>query len=130
MQRFSKKRQAILDCLCNTSMHPTAEWIYQQLRTSLPGLSLATVYRNLTQLKEAGLVRSVGIIDGHEHFDGNLSPHAHILCKNCGRIFDVMDDEIMRGLIARAQESSDFLISDVSLRFTGLCPECRKAENQ
>ena len=55
MQRFSKKRAAIYDCLCGTKTHPSADWIYQQLLPEFPDLSLATVYRNLAQLKEAGI---------------------------------------------------------------------------
>ena len=53
IQRFSKKRQAIYDCLAGTTSHPTADWIYHQLHADYPDLSLGTVYRNLTQLKDA-----------------------------------------------------------------------------
>ena len=31
-QRFSKKRQAILDVLASTTSHPSAEWVYMQLK--------------------------------------------------------------------------------------------------
>ena len=47
-RKNSKKRAAILACLQNTKTHPTAEWIYQQLKPQIPDLSLGTVYRNLS----------------------------------------------------------------------------------
>ena len=49
-RKRSKKRDAILSCLCNTDTHPSAEWIYHQLKPQIPDLSLATVYRNLASI--------------------------------------------------------------------------------
>lgn len=46
-RKRSKKRDAILSCLCSTDTHPSAEWIYHRLKPQIPDLSLATVYRNL-----------------------------------------------------------------------------------
>ena len=82
IQRFSKKRQAIYDCLRSTTSHPTADWIYHQLHPDFPDLSLGTVYRNLSQLKNAGLIQSVGVVAGQERFDANISPHTHLICKD------------------------------------------------
>ena len=76
MERYSKKREAILDCLRSTDSHPTAEWIYAQLKGEYPDLSLATVYRNLAQLKSSGIIRSVGVVAGLPRFA--LAPQAHL----------------------------------------------------
>ena len=46
-QNFSRKRQAILEVLRSTKIHPTAEWVHQTLKSDYPDLSLGTVYRNL-----------------------------------------------------------------------------------
>ena len=46
-QNFSKKRQAILEVIRGTDIHPTAEWVYQTLKSEYPDLSLGTVYRNI-----------------------------------------------------------------------------------
>jgi Fur family peroxide stress response transcriptional regulator len=126
MQRFSKKRQAVYDCLCGTTTHPTADWIYQQLHPTYPDLSLGTVYRNLSQLKEAGLICSVGSVKGQERFDGNVSPHAHLICQGCGAVVDVMDVKPPKSLISAAQTSTGCLVTGMELRFTGLCPNCAK----
>ena len=56
MQRHSKQRDAVLANLCSRCDHPTAEDIYFSLKSSMPALSLATVYRNLAALESAGKI--------------------------------------------------------------------------
>lgn len=126
IQRFSKKRQAIYDCLCATHSHPTADWIYQQLHPQYPDLSLGTVYRNLSQLKEAGLIQSVGVVNGQERFDADVSSHPHLVCTDCGSVAD-LKLELPKSLLADAEEQSGFLLTGVSLRLQGQCPGCRKS---
>lgn len=88
-QRFSKKREAIYTCLCSTDSHPTADWIYHQLLPSYPDLSLATVYRNLSQMKDAGLIQSVGVVAGQERFDATVQSHTHFVCTQCNAVLDL-----------------------------------------
>lgn len=126
MQRYSKKRQAILDYMRSTNCHPTAEWIYEHLREVYPDLSLATVYRNLNQLKEAGLVRSMGVLNDHEHFDAKMEPHSHAVCTGCGAIVDLDDMKVSQEMICEVESAVGYRIADVSLQFTGLCRECLK----
>lgn len=128
IQRFSKKRQAIYDCLSATTSHPTADWIYHQLHGDYPDLSLGTVYRNLAQLKSAGLIQSVGVINGQEHFDANVSPHTHLICKRCGTVRDLFEVSLPSAITDTAEAVSGYRITGVSLRFTGLCPACQKAQ--
>ena len=68
-KRFSRKRQSIIECLRSTKEHPSAEWIYNKLKPVYPDLSLATVYRNLKELKEDGAIRSVGVDADNERFE-------------------------------------------------------------
>ena len=124
MERFSKKRQAILECLSGTTSHPTADWIYSQLKPLYHDLSLATVYRNLSRLKEAGLVRSVGIIDGQEHFDAAVHSHPHAVCRSCGAIVDIDGLVVPPELTAAAQAATGFTISNAELMFSGICEKC------
>ena len=62
--RYSKKREAILAALQGTNCHPSAEWLYRQLKPRHPDLSLGTVYRNLAFFQERGMVQSVGVVQG------------------------------------------------------------------
>lgn len=129
MQRYSKKRQAVLDCLRSTTSHPTAEWIYNRLRPDYPDLSLATVYRNLGQMKDAGLILSVGTVQGQERFDGNTTPHTHAVCTCCGLVTDIMDIPVPTELVSRVERSLDFSVTGMSLLFSGECRECQNRKN-
>ena len=123
MQRFSKNRQAILLCLRSTKTHPTAGWIYEQLKPDHPELSLGTVYRNLSQMKEAGLIRSVGVIAGEEHFDGTVQPHHHAVCICCGKVIDMGEFPGTEEIFSRIRAETGFDIAELQL--SGICPECR-----
>jgi len=52
MTKKSKQREVILRVLKRTSSHPTADWVYEQVRKEIPNISLGTVYRNLKSLKQ------------------------------------------------------------------------------
>lgn len=125
MERFSAKREAILKCLQGTDSHPTAEWLYQRLKPTYPGLSLGTVYRNLCQLKEAGLILSIGVQAGEEHFDGNPLPHPHVVCTRCGKVADLDAALPLQDIFKQAEAASGFKVA--SARLMGLCPDCAEA---
>ena len=126
MKRYSEKRQAILECLVNTKTHPTAEWIYESLKPEYPRLSIATVYRNLAEMKKEGIIRSVGIVDGFERLDGTTAPHTHAVCSVCGKVIDVMDAPLPHELCESVEKLTGYKIERADLRFLGICEECRK----
>ena len=72
--RHSPKRDAILQCLRSTTCHPSAEWVYSQLKPRIPDLSLATVYRNLARFRAEGAVQVIGCVDGEDRYDGDTAP--------------------------------------------------------
>lgn len=127
MQRYSKNREAILSCLRGTKSHPTAEWIYTQLKPEYPDLSLATVYRNLALLKDNGVIRSVGVVDGQERFDATTELHPHAFCSRCGAVIDLPHvAAIPQAAINAVEEETGFAVAEAVLQFTGLCAECAK----
>ena len=88
MKNYSRQRETILQVLYSTDTHPTASAVYNEVRKVIPNISLGTVYRNLAALSEEGVILSLSVGDGYEHFDGNSAPHAHLHCKRCGKIYD------------------------------------------
>lgn len=124
MERFSRKRQSILDCLRSTTEHPGADWIYERLKPSYPHLSLATVYRNLNQLKEEGLIRSVGIVNGQERFDAVTAPHTHAICTKCGRVIDIAGIPVPLDLAEEVRRLTGYSVTGADLQFTGICAAC------
>lgn len=125
-QKHSAKRDAILDCIRGTTSHPSAEWVYQKLKPTIPDLSLATVYRNLRRFRQEGLVASAGTVRGLERFDGNTAPHAHFVCDGCGCVLDLPEVSLPGGLQAAAESTLSCVVSGAALTLTGLCAGCRK----
>ena len=129
-QKNFRKRNAIYDCLCQSKAHPSAETIYTQLKPQIPDLSLATVYRNLNLFKQQGLVISVATVGGVERFDGNVEPHVHFICTDCGAVIDLENMTVPHSLSATAEQSIGGRIAECQLSFTGTCRNCiNKIEN-
>ena len=125
-EKFSRKREALYNALRATTVHPTAEWLCAALRPEYPDLSLGTVYRNLKKFCAEGKARSVGVINGQEHFDANVSPHTHLICRSCGTVRDLFEINVSDEIAQQAADVSGYQITGVSLRLMGLCPSCRK----
>ena len=129
MERTSKhfrKRDAILQCVRSTTTHPSAEWVFENVRTEVPDISLATVYRNLSLFKDQGLIASLGTVKGIERFDGNTEPHVHFICTGCGAVVDLPEISVPQELNEAVSRSSGGRVDNCQLSFTGLCGECRK----
>ena len=105
MKNYSRQREAIINVLRSTDTHPTAGWIYEKVREEIPNISLGTVYRNLSALSEAGEILSINVGDGYEHFDGDISPHLHLYCRECEKIFD---QRLKSDYIQRVAKESGF----------------------
>ena len=128
-RKHSKKRDAILACIRQTKCHPTADWIYQQLKPEIPDLSLGTVYRNIAMFREEGTIQSIGVVNGLEHFDGTTEPHTHFICTGCGRVLDLEGITLPQEAVEQAGHCSGGIISSFQLQFTGLCADCKTKVN-
>jgi Fur family transcriptional regulator, peroxide stress response regulator len=124
MLKRSRQKETILKVLRNTSSHPNADWVFDQVRREIPNVSLATIYRNLRLLKEAGYIQLVDISGEPGRFDGNISTHYHCRCGKCGRIID-LDEPINRSIEERVARRTGFKVTGHRLEVTGLCPECQ-----
>ena len=119
MERFSRKREAILALLRSTDTHPSAQWIYEKLKPEFPDLSLGTVYRNLAAFLDAGEVCAVGEVNGQARFDGDTSEHVHFICDRCGGVFDLPE---LTPPVTDAP--AGYTVRRTELTFRGVCPKC------
>ena len=122
--KYSKQREALLTLLRSTRSHPSADWLYENLRKEFPNISLGTVYRNLSLLEEIGEIIKISTGVGPDHYDYNTAPHYHFICRGCGRVMDI-DLDFADELMTQVQESTDLAIESCSVSFTGLCPDCK-----
>lgn len=123
MRRRSKKRDAVYEAVVSTREHPTAAQIYERVRESDKSISLGTVYRNLVQLEESGLIRSVAHTAGYMRYDTAEREHDHFICAGCGRIIDIERDKDTDGMLKALSARLGTSISTLTLN--GLCPECK-----
>ena len=89
--RYSHQRELIIKILKGRKDHPTADMIYQSAREAEPSISLGTVYRNLKQLSDEGVILTLETVDKKLHYDGDTSRHSHFICENCGNIVDLFE---------------------------------------
>ena len=122
MKNYSRQREAILKVLGSTTTHPTAAWIYEKVREEIPNISLGTVYRNLAQLSEEGIIRKIPVGDNHEHFDGDTTQHSHFFCKDCEKITDIfIDTEDSR---KQVEAETGSRVDSGTYTFFGVCKAC------
>jgi Fur family ferric uptake transcriptional regulator len=120
-------RLKVLEMLGATdARHLTAEEVYRLLIERHEEISLATVYRVLTQFVDAGLVERHRFEDGQAVFELNHGHHHdHIICQQCGRVEEFYDATIEQHQQSIAKQKG-FSIEDHTLTIYGRCikPEC------
>ena len=123
--RETKQRRIVYETVKSTHSHPTADWVFEEVRRRLPKVSLGTVYRNLGVLKEEGLVREIYGNDRRAHYDADTSKHAHFICSACDQITDVrgvrqVDWRTMKDLVGCEVDGQEVV-------FTGRCAGCSQS---
>jgi Fe2+ or Zn2+ uptake regulation protein len=123
-ERQSRQRDVVLEVVRSTMDHPTADWVFRQARRRLPRISLATVYRNLKQLAQAGAIREIHAGGQTARFDGNTGRHYHIRCLGCGKVNDLAVSVDTR-LENEASRATNYRILGHQVEIHGLCPACQ-----
>ncbi len=124
----SRQREAILEIVQGTKSHPTADWVYAEVRKLIPNISLGTVYRNLSMLSKMGTIQKLNIGTSVEHFDGNPMPHYHVCCSICGRIDDI-EEAAPIDINKWAAERFNGEIYEHYTMFVGKCSQCKNVKN-
>ncbi len=122
--RQSKQRNRILELLRSTDSHPTADWLYKQIKKEFPRLSLGTIYRNLSILIDQGLVKKIHFGSTFDRFEANTKPHYHLICESCGKILD-FKMSIYDNLNKQAKQQTNFTIHYHKIEFFGMCEDCK-----
>ena len=108
--------------------HLGAEDVYRALLQSGEDVGLATVYRVLTQFEAAGLVSRHHFEEGHSVYELNQGEHHdHILCVECGRV-DEFVDEVIEKRQREIAEAAGYRITDHCLYIYGVCRDCREGK--
>ena len=123
--KLTPQRLAIIKILSKSEDHPSVEDIYDQIQRYFPGVSQATVYRNIMLIKSLGEVLELGFADGSNRYDGRKPyPHPHIVCIKCKKVLDP-DLASLKDMTKEIAEESGFEVITYRLDFFGICPKCR-----
>ena len=120
--KITSPRIAILKILENNYDHPSAEGIFHELKPSHPTLSIATVYNTARLLAKGSMLRVLSIDERKVCFDPNTALHAHFLCRQCKKLFDVGTAfDVMSAFVSTGGVSS---VEGAEAFFYGLCSKC------
>jgi Fur family transcriptional regulator, ferric uptake regulator len=123
--RITPQREMILDALAHGSGHMTAEEIYAQVKEHTRVINIATVYRTLDMLVEAGLASRANLWDGRLVYATSLhGPHLHLVCRSCGSTVDA-DSGLLSPFVEQVKDQYHFLADWQHLSLQGTCQDCQ-----
>ncbi|MBP9615613.1 MAG: transcriptional repressor [Aliarcobacter sp.] len=126
--KYTDQREIVLSVLLNAEDHLTAEEVYNEIKKEHTdsNIGIATVYRALSFLEEVDLITSIAFgTDGKKYESNAKSHHDHLICTNCGKIIEFMDDEIEKRQDKIAKKNK-FKITSHSMQLYGTCETCQE----
>jgi len=121
MQRKTDQREAIKQIMRETERPLTPHEVLEAAQSLVPGMGIATVYRNLKALQETSFLRTVELPGEPARYElAGLAHHHHFHCDGCARVFDMPG---CPGDLERAVPDS-FRIRNHEILYYGWCPEC------
>src|SRR3989440_5638889 len=119
--RCTPQRFAVIAFLMEPTAHPTAAEIFEAVNRLDPRSSRATIYNNLRDLVQAGLLREVAMEGRAVRFDAKGMRHHHFICDRCGNVEDVDWYDVPRPAAASLGKR---VLRECELIFRGLCAKC------
>jgi Fur family transcriptional regulator, peroxide stress response regulator len=119
--RCTPQRYAVMKFLMRHTGHPTAAEIFEAVNRVDPRSSRATIYNNLSDLVQAGLVREVAVEGRAARFDAKGTRHHHFICDRCGSVEDMEWYDVPRPATSSLGKR---ILRECELIFRGLCTKC------
>lgn len=124
MERNTRQRTAIREAIVKAARPLLPQEVLDAAQADAPGLSMATVYRNLKALLDDGELRAVLLPGENPRYEtAGHGHHHHFQCTNCQRVFEV---HACPGDLASLAPPG-FTVEDHDLTLYGRCGECAPA---
>ena len=118
------QRIAIMKYLMEHRTHPTVDEIYTALSPTIPTLSKTTVYNTLKILSEQGAAQTLTIDERNTCYDADTTPHAHFLCKRCGKVYDLACNDTVRQVVDTNMDGHE--VQEIHYYYKGICKQCKE----
>ena len=120
------QRIAVLEEIVKYDGHCSSEDIYMAVKISKSYVSRATVYRTLEILVKNNFIRKLNLGDGRSRYEIKINSqhHDHLICNECGKIFEFVDLEIEK-LQIEVAKSYGFALKRHIHQLFGICSKCQ-----
>jgi len=128
-QRFTDQQRDLIRFIFSQHDHFDANQLIREVDRAELDISRPTIYRTLTKLVDAGLLRriEVGTRTVYEH-DYGYPQHEHLVCERCDKMFEFQSEAILNDL-REVCARQGFQMGGHTLVVRGVCAECNKARN-
>ncbi len=126
-QRFTDQQRELLEHVFARHSHFDAEQLIENLKAAGKAVSRATIYRTLSKLVDAGLLRRIelGSRTVFDH-DYGYPAHDHLVCEECGEMTE-FQSENLDAVLREIAGQHNFRTNGHSLVIRGVCTECNTA---
>lgn len=124
--KYTEQREIVLQILLKSKEHLSAEEVYNKIKDEYPdsNIGIATVYRALGFLEGVNLITSLTFGNDSKKYESNAKEHHdHLICTNCGKIIEFVDEDIEK-LQEEVAKKKGFSITNHSMQLYGLCEDC------
>ncbi len=121
--KVTPQRVAIVDELYING-HMNIDELYKKLLDRFPSVSLATIYKNVNSMLEKTFLSEVKIPNAKSVYELVKTEHAHLVCKECGFIEDIMLES--SDILDQVSKISQFKVDNTDIVLSGICCNCSK----
>ncbi|WP_300368793.1 Fur family transcriptional regulator [Hydrogenimonas sp.] len=106
--------------------HINIEDLYGEMLKEFPSVSLATIYKNINQMIDNGLIQEVKLPRSKSVYELIKDPHLHMVCDKCHKVEDVVVGT--EKIIEEAEKLSGYIITESFITLRGICAECQATQ--
>ncbi len=123
--KASRQRDTIAETFFGVKGHTTVDELLVLVREQDSNISQATIYRTMRLLSDCHLAvpRNFDGQTRYEMADGPDEHHDHLICTQCQKIIEFVDERVEK-LQDEIAESMGFRLTQHKMELYGICPDC------